>query len=188
MYVQWSPIVAASWWLPVLAPLLLIIKPHTAAPIALQRLSWRGIALAGAVLLASLAVYPSWPFRWLTMIGSFQRIIPAAVLPLGPLFLLAALRWRDERARLLLGIALFPLRAPYDLCTLWCVPGSRRGILLLTLVSWFGQFFVLLFGLAGGMVVVMLPALILVLWPNRRAAEQEPRTPVSAGLRHERLH
>lgn len=135
-FTQWSPLIMASWYLPVLAPLLVLIKPHTALPVAVLKLQWRGVLLAATVLGLSLLVDPTWPWRWAAMLGTYQRTIPITALPAGPLLALAAVRWRDPRARLLLLMAILPLRNLYDLSLLWLIPATRRQALALTVASW----------------------------------------------------
>ncbi len=136
MMVQWSPLITAAWFLPVLAPLMVLVKPHTALPVALARWSTPGLWLAGIVLCLSLLMYPTWPFRWLAMVGDYQRLFPLLVLPAGPLLLLAVFRWREPRARLILAIAVLPLRGAYDLLLLWLVPSTWWESIVLTLLSW----------------------------------------------------
>ncbi|HMQ30103.1 MAG TPA: hypothetical protein PKD53_05215 [Chloroflexaceae bacterium] len=136
LFAQWSPLVAASWFFPLLAPLLVCVKPHIALPVALNRLTWRGALLAAAVLLGSLIVAPLWPWRWLAMLGEYESMIPLLALPWGPLLLLTLWWWRDERARLLFGMSLLPLRGAYDLTALWLVPHSLVQMLILVALSW----------------------------------------------------
>ncbi len=40
-WAQWSPLITAAWYLPVVAPLMLVAKPQIALPIALHRVSER---------------------------------------------------------------------------------------------------------------------------------------------------
>ncbi|MGQ9550739.1 MAG: hypothetical protein ACUVWS_19165 [Roseiflexus sp.] len=136
MFAQWSPLIAACWFFPVLAPLLVLVKPNIALPIALNRLTRRGVMLAGGVLLVSLMIYPSWPWRWLEMTGQYDRIVPLLTLPFGPLLVLALARWRDDRARLLAAMSVLPFRGVYDLMALWLIPRSIHQAFLLVMLSW----------------------------------------------------
>ncbi len=182
---QWSPLVMASWFFPSLAPLLTMVKPHIALPVAIQRHSWRGIAVALAVVLLSLLLYPTWPQRWLGMLAPYQRLIPVLTLPWGPLVLLATLRLQDERARLLLLMSILPFRSIYDLCLLWLIPANGRQAILLSLLSW--SLIPFMSSISGPaptstISVLYLPALIFVLWPmllSPSANKQSP-TPVKA--------
>ncbi|MGB9633488.1 MAG: hypothetical protein ACPL8I_09175 [Chloroflexaceae bacterium] len=140
MFAQWSPLIVASWFFPVLAPLLTLIKPQVALPIALNRLTRPGLLLAGVVLGVSLLVYPTWPWRWLAMTGDYRRLIPILTLPSGWVLLAALLYWRDERAHLLLGMAVLPFRASYDLLALWLVPRTPWQMWMLAGLSWLPLF------------------------------------------------
>jgi hypothetical protein len=135
-WAQWSPLIAASWFIPDLAPLLVLIKPQTALPVALNRLTWRGLFLAIVVLSVSLAVYPQWPIRWYRMLADYQRIIPILELPLGPLLLLSAFFPRSTRARLLLLMSLLPMRSVYDLVPLYLVPATGGQMVALVALTW----------------------------------------------------
>jgi hypothetical protein len=136
-YTQWPPLMLAAWHAPVLWPVALLIKPHTALPAALLR--WRawpqGAVVVAGVGLLSLIVRPLWPWEWLANVGGYSGG-PALLQPWGPLLLLALLRWRDERARYLLLCAVVPLRGLYDLLILFALPTSQRGMLLLCTASW----------------------------------------------------
>ncbi|HEU5103531.1 MAG TPA: hypothetical protein VFU22_31155, partial [Roseiflexaceae bacterium] len=69
LFTQWSPLIMAAAFFPVLAPLLVLVKPHIALPVALfRRPSRRGLVLALVVFGLSLAVMPTWPLRWLGML------------------------------------------------------------------------------------------------------------------------
>jgi hypothetical protein len=164
---QWSALIMAAWFVPALAPTLVLIKPQVALPIALLRLTRRGVIAACAVLLASLILDPTWPARWLAMLGPYERVIPLMQLPFGPLLLLAALRWRDPRARMLLLMAVLPIRGLYDLCPLWLIPETRRQASRLALASWL-MYPLMLLGMKTAVFVIpvlYIPALLIVLRP-----------------------
>ncbi|WP_029214777.1 hypothetical protein [Kallotenue papyrolyticum] len=186
---QWSPLIMAAWFVPVLAPLLVLVKPQIALPVALQRLTWRGVALAAAVLVLSLLIDPGWPRRWLARVGGYQAVVPALELPFGPVLLLALLRWRDPRARLLALMALLPLRGVYDLCALWLVPRSARQASTLALLSWSIYLLMLVDGPTrdGVVLLVFLPALVLLFWPQPFVADATAKRYVAAGAGELRL-
>ncbi len=163
-FAQWSPLIVASWFFPILAPLLVLIKPQTALPIAVNRLTRPGLLLAAIVLGVSLVLYPTWPWRWLAMIGDYERMIPILTLPSGWVLLTLLLYWRDERARLLLGMAILPFRAVYDLLALWLVPRTPSQIVTLVGLSWLPLFisdqaFVVTTRMVGSAPVRSMPAL-----------------------------
>lgn len=136
LFAQWSPLIMAAWFFPVLAPLLVLVKPQIALPIAINRITRSGVILAGAVLALSLLIYPMWPLRWRAMLGEFQSLVPLLSFPFGPLLLLALFHQRDERGRLLLAMAVLPFRAVYDLLALWLLPSNLRQALMLTVLSY----------------------------------------------------
>jgi hypothetical protein len=175
MFAQRSPLIAAAWFFPMLAPLLVLIKPNIALPVAMNRITWGGIALAGSVLIVSLLIDPSWTLRWLGMTQEYQHMIPLLTLPFGPLLALALLRWRDERARLLLAMSVLPFRGVYDLAALWLIPRLSRHAFVLTALSWIVPLFN--FGIGFGVrpswsvPALFLPALAFILhdlWQERR--------------------
>ncbi len=179
VFAQWSVLIAAAWYLPTLAPVVALVKPQTAAPIVLARVrAWRQLVPAGLLLGASLVVYPAWPLRWLAMLGSYERLIPALVWPWGPLVLGLALasvaaRRADDRSLALLGIVCLPLRAAYDLVALWLLVPGPLSALCLTVLSW-APWLLGGFGMAFGpgrwawwvVPLLVLPAAISVLAPT----------------------
>ncbi|MFQ3633872.1 hypothetical protein [Roseiflexus sp.] len=139
-YAQWSPLIAAAWFIPVLAPLLVLIKPHIALPVAINRITPTGVVLAGLALLTSFAIMPDWLWRWLATTREFESKYILLTLPFGPFLLLAVLRWRNEEARLLLSMAVLPFRGLYDLVALYLIPRSARQMVVLVSLSWLPMF------------------------------------------------
>lgn len=94
---NWAALVLAAWYVRWLWPVALLIKPHTALPVALLR--WRrwprGIAIVAGVGLLSLAVRPSWPAEFIAATGGYTGR-PALLSWWGPPLLLALLRWRSS--------------------------------------------------------------------------------------------
>ncbi len=132
--VQWSPIIAASGFFPLLLPATMA-KPQVGLPVFLTRLSWRGLLACLVVGLLSLAVIPGWPLLWLRQAQNYQHFIPILVLP-GALLILALLRYRHRDANLLFVSALMPQRWFFDSFTLWLIPQSRREIIWTVFFSW----------------------------------------------------
>ena len=132
--VQWSPIIAASAFFPLLLPVTMA-KPQVGLPVFLTRLSRRGLWACVLVALLSLAVMPRWPWLWLRQAGNYEHFVPLIVLP-GPLLLLALLRYRDRDALLLLLSALMPQRWFFDSFILWLIPRSRREMIWTIFFSW----------------------------------------------------
>ena len=165
---QWSPFITAIAFMPGLLPLALV-KPHTGLAVILTNLTRRRALGLAAFLLLSLAVYPTWPLRWLTQARSYDGYIPLLAMPLGLLVLLAMVRWREKRAWFYLLTAAVPQRGLYDPLALGWLAGNPRQMLFLAAMSWSA----FLPGLGWltryippFLLSVYLPALVLVLFPN----------------------
>ncbi|GLC26661.1 hypothetical protein [Roseisolibacter agri] len=186
---QWSVLLTAAVLFPTLS-LLAAMKPTLGTAIFLASPTQRAqlIAIGGgvAVLLASLAVRPTWPMEWLAVIGDTPHYsAPVSHLAVGgPLVLLALLRWRRPEARLLTGLACVPQSTlVYEGLYLLLVPRTLRGVTLMAIASFGASWLqdriaeratdtVSLQWTAGNVLVLFfyLPALVLVL---RRPNEGE---------------
>lgn len=124
--VQWSPIIAASAFFPLLLPVTMA-KPQVGLPVFLTRLSRTGIVACAVIAGLTLTVMPRWPLLWLHQTGNYQHFFPLQVLP-GPLLALALLRYRDRDAWMLFLSAIMPQRWFFDSLILWLIPRSRREI------------------------------------------------------------
>ena len=132
--VQWSPIIAASAFFPLLLPVTMA-KPQVGLPVFLTRFTRKGLVACAVLAAASLIVMPGWPVSWWKQTGYYQHFIPILLLP-GPLVLLALIRSRDRDALLLLLSSLMPQRWFFDSFTLWLIPRSRREIVWTVFFSW----------------------------------------------------
>jgi hypothetical protein len=132
--VQWSPVIAASAFFPLLLPLTMA-KPQIGLPVFLTHASRRGVVLSLIVGALTLAIMPKWPLIWLGQLRHYEHFIPLLVLP-GPLLLLALFRYRDRDAILLLLAACMPQRWFFDAFILWLIPKSRREIVWTVFFSW----------------------------------------------------
>lgn len=132
--VQWSAIIAASAFFPLLLPVTLA-KPQVGLPVLLTRLSPRGLIACAVVAVASLLISPAWPRYWLQQAGHYEHFFPLLVLP-GPLLALALLRYRHRDAWLLIFSAILPQRWFFDSFILWLIPQSRREIIWTVCLSW----------------------------------------------------
>lgn len=127
---QWTPLLAAAALLPWLG-WLSVAKPTTGVVTTGAYLSrrWlaRNLVIAALLIAASFAIQPSWLREWLAAVSRATHFRPLMLHPLGAPLLLAVLRWRDPRARLLLLIAAVPqTAATYDALLLVLVPSNRR--------------------------------------------------------------
>jgi hypothetical protein len=173
-FIQWAPYIASMFFTPFL-PLFVLIKPQLALPFVItQKPNLKGLLLAGILLLVSLVFYPSWPMDWLKTIHNFIGFPPLFILPLGPLILLALIRYRDKRAWLLVLLAAMPQRMVYDQLGVLLVAENRKQQLFLVICSWI-SFPVLLYyhgweNVPWGwqtwiLIESFIPALIVVLLP-----------------------
>lgn len=135
---QWSPLLTAAMILPALA-FLLTVKPNLGLAGVVYQPRWRVVlAHVSLVMLASLLILPTWPLDWLVALQDHRHDAPIASMP-GTLMLLALLRWRDPRARLLLALSIFPQRLLfYDQLPLLLVAKSLRARLILIGSGWAG--------------------------------------------------
>lgn len=132
--VQWSPIIAASAFLPLLLPVTMA-KPQIGLPVFLAHLSRRGFIACLMIGALSLVILPNWPRLWIAQFGHYEHFIPLLVWP-GPLLLLALWRYRDRDAILLLLATCMPQRWFFDGFILWLIPKSRREIVWTVFFSW----------------------------------------------------
>lgn len=177
---QWSPLLAAAALLPGLG-WLLACKPNLGlAGFVYRPNRW---ALVGMLLFGALALLalPGWPWDWLSALDTLEGHPPAVlVLPFGPLLLLAALRWRTARGRLILALSLFPqLLFFYDQLLLGLVPATFTAGVLMAGLSWAAYFAWRLTSVdpASGAILaqptqyilalIYLPALVLTLFNGR---------------------
>lgn len=167
--VNWSPLLLSIMFLPILLPLV-VVKPHTGLPIFLSHLSWKGVIACGIVGIGSLLLLPDWPWQWLQQLEGYVGRPAVALLPFGPLVLLALIRWSEEHVRYFLYCALVPLRPFYDYILLWYLPTTYRQALVMTSLSWvafFGWFFFPELGAAESMLFgLYILILLMLLWPR----------------------
>jgi hypothetical protein len=132
--VQWSPLIAASAFFPLLLPVTMA-KPQIGLPVFLTHASRRGVLACLVIAALSLVIMPRWPIIWMAQGRHYEHFIPLLVLP-GPLLLLALLRYRERDAILLLLAACMPQRWFFDSFILWLIPKSRREIVWTVFFSW----------------------------------------------------
>jgi len=144
IFAQWSPIMTGSTTLPAfLAGVVFTAKPTIGLALGVayflpfsRRTFW---AIVGGLttLTISVILRPSWPGEFINAARHSPHIIaPVTLLPLGPLLLLALLRWRRPEARLIAGLALVPHTiVTYATVPLFLVPRTRNEIFLLVLLA-----------------------------------------------------
>jgi hypothetical protein len=139
MFAQWSPLLCAMWFMPVLGPLVLC-KPNIALPFILTTWPKRvSLIVGGVVLVASLVLKPDWPWVWFSQTRDYQGMTPPLLSgPLGPLVLLNLFAWRERRAWLVLTMAVMPQRVFYDQLPLLLAANSNRELFWLVASTWGG--------------------------------------------------
>jgi hypothetical protein len=170
-FAQWAPLMTATLLLPALLPLA-ICKPNIGLPVLLSRPSRAGLAGLALILALSLVILPTWPLDMWRNTARHQNYTPLLTFP-GPLLLLALVRWRDWRARLLLALSVLPQGAndPLPLFVLARTPveaALAAALSWIGLLGWHEQNRVLMFDGAPRWYVwwVYLPALAIVLRPD----------------------
>jgi hypothetical protein len=139
---QWSPIMAATYYLPALG-WIMVCKPNLGIAVAAATTSRRSLHLAiiGGLLLTivSLALLPSWPREWLQVISQSWEYSAPIVRPGGVFILFAALRWRQPEARLLLALGCLPQKASwYEALLPLLAARSKREMQILSFTSSLG--------------------------------------------------
>lgn len=137
---QWGPWIACSLFLPWLG-FFMVSKPNVglgAFAGARSMRDWNTTGLTALALVGiSVAVQPGWPSTWLQSVETAPHFRSLVSLPGGFLLLLAALRWRQWEARLLLMLALVPQTpGPHAALLLMLLPRTRRGLLILAILSY----------------------------------------------------
>ena len=135
---QWAPLVTAAALIPGLG-FLAVCKPTLATAFAVSRPTKSLILGGAAFLVASLAVAPSWPARWLANL-SLAAPHPAPLFTLAGMgCTLALLRWRREDARMVFGMAAVPQLFMFvDQLPLLLVARTRVQSMALALLSHIG--------------------------------------------------
>lgn len=175
LFSQWSPLIMTIWFLPFMMPLILV-KPHIAIPLVLtSKISKPGLWLTALLLIVSLILVPTWPFSWREQINTYRGIPPIISLPLGPLLLVALLKYRDRRAWLLVLFAFMPQRVLYDQLPLFLLAATGPQMAFLLFCSWLTLPALFVYGGWSQMplnwqfwiiLTLYIPGLIVVLWPE----------------------
>ncbi len=134
---QTTPLMVAAALVPALG-FLFAVRPNTGAALWIGWPSLRALLGAGAFLVLSLVVVPSWPWDWwLALPLDNSGLMPPVLRPFGFLLLAAALRWRTPEGRLILATAFIPQTAlPYELVPLALVPANRLEMVVYLVGSW----------------------------------------------------
>ena len=168
--IQWSPLFLLILFIPTLAPVLLA-KPTLALPTALL-MKWTPLRLLMIIIIGSIPFFimPDWVWRWIEQITSYDGFTPLLSW-FGPIFLISALFWKKQTARLFLLMTLVPQhRFFYDQLLLWIIPQTSRQMLALTISSWGGFCYILMtfhtlwVDAIYVLATTYLPAFLIVIW------------------------
>jgi hypothetical protein len=135
---HWAPYLTVGALLPWLG-FLLAAKPNIALAVVARQPSIPLVAGMAALGVLSVALWPDWVGAWIASVrGSTPHPVPLLSWMGAPLAL-AALRWRQPEARLLLAMSLLPQTASFaDQLVLQTVARDRRESMFLALASFIG--------------------------------------------------
>jgi len=164
--VQWSPLITAAAFLPVLG-FCIPAKPNLGIAILIAYPHPRRIALAALSVLISLIIMPTWPLALFRSLPAHLNYVPLFNW-FGLPIMLAALFWRRSAARLLVVMACVPQRLIYDQLALFLIPQTLRQMVMMIIGGWLGIFLGLIFddGI-WALSCVYLPALACILIQER---------------------
>jgi hypothetical protein len=139
MFAQWTPLVCAAVLAPWLAWVVLVKPSVGLVPIATttKRRDVIVAAVIGAALLAiSFCLQPHWFTEWSSQLQGGPQLSLVGT-PLGWLLLLAALRWRQRDARMLVALAIVPHTITIsETLYLLLIPRTFREVLIFCILSW----------------------------------------------------
>jgi hypothetical protein len=183
---QWSPLITAAALEGNLG-FAFAAKPNLGLAGWLYRPNARAIVGGVIIVVISLIVLPSWPIDWYHNIASRPEKFSPIRTGIGPLLLIAAIRWRRSEARLLLAMACVPQALFfYDQLILGLIPRTFRQSLIFSLAT-FGALLAWFYQLKPGELYVQkaIPyaltiyfvALVMVLLPDPKPAIDLPNAP-----------
>ena len=136
---QWEPLLTAAALLPALS-WAFAAKPTIGTALFLAFPSRTAVAANAVLVIASVAIMPSWPASWLHTVQQAWHMRTPLLTPLGPLVLLGLLRWRRPEARLLMALACVPQTLVlYMTVPLFLIPATAGESLTLVALSWAAQ-------------------------------------------------
>lgn len=135
---QWAPLIMAAVLIPGLG-FLAVCKPNLGLALAAARPTRAAVYGGAAVLLATLALDPHWPAKWIANLRTMQGHPPPLFTLAGCALVLALIKWRREDARLVVALAAVPQLPMFaDQLPLFLVPRSRVESMLLALSTHVG--------------------------------------------------
>jgi hypothetical protein len=119
---QWSLVLTGAALVPVFG-WLLVAKPTIGLALFAAFPRWKTAIGCLALLVVSILVWPPWIGEWRATLASAPHVVPPLTRRVGPLVLLALMKWKRADARLLLALACVPhTTAPYETIPLFLIP------------------------------------------------------------------
>src|SRR5580765_648998 len=119
---QWSLLLTGAALVPGFG-WLLIAKPTIGLALFAAFPRWKTAIGSLALLVVSILVWPAWIGEWRATLATALHVVPPLTRRVGPLMLLALMKWKRADARLLLALACVPhTTAPYETIPLFLIP------------------------------------------------------------------
>lgn len=132
---QWSPLLTAAALEGTLG-FAFAAKPNLGLAGWLYRPNAKSVVSALVIVAISLVILPRWPIDWYHNIATRPEKFSPIRTTVGPLLLVAAIRWRRSEARLLIAMACVPQALFfYDQLVLGLIPRTLRQSLVFSLAS-----------------------------------------------------
>jgi hypothetical protein len=184
---QWSPWLTAAVGLPWLG-FVWAAKPTIGLSLFAGWPSRWALGSGVVLVTLSLILLPHWPTEWSQSVQNASHLKAPVQRVGGALLLLALLRWRRPEARMLGVLSLIPhTTGLYELLPLLLIPRTKRAFAGLMALSYLAAVLVytqntFVHTLAETLdkqwpyflVLVYLPALVMVLWPESRSITKPP--------------
>jgi hypothetical protein len=139
---QWSLLLTGAALVPGFG-WLLIAKPTIGFALFAAFPRWKTAIGCAVLFILSILVWPGWIAEWRATLGSAPHVVPPITRTVGPLVLLALLKWRRADARLLLALACVPhTTAAYETIPLFLIPQTWTqawGLWALALLAYAAQ-------------------------------------------------
>jgi hypothetical protein len=139
---QWSLLLTGAALVPGLG-WLLIAKPTIGFALFAAFPRWKTAIGCLALFVLSILVWPGWIAEWRATLSSAPHVVAPITRRVGPLVLLALIKWKRSDARLLLALACVPhTTAPYETIPLFLIPQTwlqAWGLWTLALLAYAAQ-------------------------------------------------
>ena len=139
---QWSLLLTGAALVPGFG-WLLIAKPTIGLALFAAFPRWKTAIGCIVLFILSTLIWPGWIAQWRATLASAPHVVPPITRRVGPLVLLALLKWKRADARLLLALACVPhTTAPYETIPLFLIPQTWTqawGLWTLALLAYVAQ-------------------------------------------------